>query len=179
MLWFGARHARRSGSSSLAVGSSQLHGKGAPEFTLTDLSTNQHVNLSDFRGKAVLLNFWATWCAPCKVEIPWFVDLQKQYGPQGLQIVGVAMDDTNAEIILKFAHDMGINYPVLQGTEKVADAYGGMEVLPTTFYLDREGKISQRVFGLVSYREVEDNVKALLNASAPQPAAQALPGQSP
>ncbi|MGA3212792.1 MAG: TlpA disulfide reductase family protein [Terriglobales bacterium] len=179
MLWFGARRARQGGADSLAVGSSRLRGKAAPDFTLTDLSSNQHVNLSDFKGKAVVLNFWATWCSPCKVEIPWFVDLQKEYGPQGLQIIGVAMDDTNAEIILKFAHDMGINYPVLQGTEKVADLYGGMEVLPTTFYLDRDGKISQRVFGLASHGEVEDSVKSLLKQASPQTTAQAARGALP
>ena len=80
------------------------------------------MRLSDLRGKAVLLNFWATWCGPCKIEMPWFVELQNQYGAQGLQIVGVAMDDASKEDIAKFAKDMGVNYPILLGKEAVGDA---------------------------------------------------------
>ena len=120
------------------------------------------MHLSDFRGKAVLLNFWATWCPPCKVEIPWFIDLQKQYGPQGFVVLGVAMDDAGRDTILKFDNDMNINYPVLQGTETVGDAYGGVESLPTSFYIDREGKIVSRVLGLRSHGEVEANIQRAL-----------------
>src|SRR6202048_3441856 len=94
----------------------------APDFSLESLE-GKTVRLSDFRGKAVLLNFWATWCQPCKIEMPWFVELQKQYGGQGLQVLGIAMDDASPADIAKFAKDLGVNYPVLVGKEAVGDAY--------------------------------------------------------
>ena len=168
MLWVGARRASSTGGDSLAKSAGAIRGKVAPDFKLVDLRTGKNVQLSDFKGKAVLLNFWATWCPPCKVEIPWFVDLQKQYGPQGLQIIGVAMDDAGKEKILKFANDVGINYLVLQGTEKVAELYGGVESLPTTFYIGRDGSITKRVFGLVSHADTEENVKLALNSATSQ-----------
>jgi thiol-disulfide isomerase/thioredoxin len=124
------------------------------------------VRLSDFRGKAVLLNFWATWCAPCKIEMPWFVDLQTQYAAQGLQVIGVAMDDSGEPAIAKFAKEMGVNYPVLIGKEAVGDAYGGVEFLPTTFFIDRQGKIVDRVFGLVGHNEIEEDVKKSLGVAS-------------
>lgn len=140
-----------------------VKGRPAPDFQLVDLE-GRNVRLADLRGKAVLLNFWATWCPPCKIEMPWFVDLQKQYGPQGLQVVGVAMDEGNAhDAVAKFAKEMGLNYTVLLGNDKVADQYGGVDALPTTFYIGRDGKIVTRVFGLVSHKEIEDNVRAALN----------------
>jgi thiol-disulfide isomerase/thioredoxin len=121
----------------------------------------------------VLLNFWATWCSPCKIEMPWFVDLQKQYGPQGLAVVGVAMDDASKDDIAKFTKDMGVNYPILLGKEAVGEMYGGVQFLPTTFYIDRRGRVVDRVFGLVGKSEIEDNVKkALATAAAPAQNAQ-------
>jgi peroxiredoxin len=147
---------------SISGSNAALKGKPAPDFQLTDLD-GHNVRLADLRGKAVLLNFWATWCPPCKIEMPWFVDLQKQYGPQGLQIVGVAMDEGDAhDAVAKFAKEMGLNYTVLLGNDKVADQYGGVDALPTTFYIGRDGKILTRVFGLVSHSEIEDNVRAAL-----------------
>jgi thiol-disulfide isomerase/thioredoxin len=137
-------------------------GTAAPDFALQSLD-GKTVHLSDFRGKAVLLNFWATWCTPCRLEMPWFVELEKQYGPQGLQVVGVAMDDAGPDKIAKFAKDMGVNYPVLLGKESVGDEYGGLEYLPTSFYLDRDGKVVQRVFGLRSRSDIEDWVKEALS----------------
>lgn len=139
----------------------QSKGKEAPDFVLKDLEGKQ-VKLSDFRGKAVLLNFWATWCGPCKVEMPWFVDFQKEYGPQGLEIVGVALDDSGRDEIQKFAKDMGVNYTILQGQDDVGDAYGAVG-LPTTFYIDRNGKIVDSASGLVSRSEIEDNIKRALS----------------
>ena len=138
----------------------QSKGKDAPDFALKDLDGKQ-VKLSDFRGKAVLLNFWATWCGPCQVEMPWFVDFQKQYGPQGLEIIGVALDDSGKDEIEKFAKKMGVNYTVLQGQDDVGDAYGAVG-LPTTFYIDRNGKIVDSASGLVSRSEIEDNIKRAL-----------------
>ena len=146
------------------------NGSVAPDFELKSLDGKQ-VRLSDFRGKAVLLNFWATWCAPCKIEMPWFVDLQKQYAQQGLQVIGVAMDDSGEETIAKFAKQMGVNYPVLVGKEAVGDAYGGVEFLPTTFIIDRQGKVVERVFGLVGRSEFEDNIKKALGPGAQASAA--------
>jgi thiol-disulfide isomerase/thioredoxin len=96
-----------------------------------------------------LLNFWATYCEPCKVEMPWFVELQKEYGPQGLQIVGVTNDDASPEDISKFVTKMGINYPILMGKDSVSDLYT-ISVLPTTFFVDRDGKLVAREFGLQS-----------------------------
>jgi peroxiredoxin len=139
----------------------QWRGKAAPEFTLESLE-GKTVRLADFRGKTVLLNFWATWCQPCKIEMPWFEELQKQYGPEGLQVVGIAMDDASKEDIARFAKDLGVNYPILLGKESVGNAYGGVQFLPSTFFIDREGKIVDRVFGLKSRSEIEDEVKHAL-----------------
>lgn len=154
---------KQAGGSSLATGN--VAGKLAPDFQLTSID-GKPVKLSDFKGKAVVLNFWATWCAPCKVEIPWFVELQKQYGPQGLAIVGVNMDDNpTVDTIGKFAREEGIDYTVLLGNDKVADEYGGVEALPTTFYIGRDGKIVSRAFGLISHKEIEQNIQSALKTS--------------
>ena len=153
-------------------------GHTAPEFVLKDLS-GKTVKLSDYRGKAVVLNFWATWCPPCKTEIPWFEDLADKYRAQGLEVIGIAMDDSSEKDIANFAKDMKMNYPVLLGKEETSDAYGGVEMLPTTFYIDRTGKITDHVLGLVSRKDIEDNAVRALNskgdaptsaASAPAPA---------
>ncbi len=141
------------------------NGSNAPDFVLTDLR-GKPVKLSDLRGKAVVLNFWATWCGPCKAEIPWFVELQKRYGAQGLQVVGVNMDDGDQKDVEKFAAENSINYPVLLGKEKVAEQYGGIDYLPTTFYIDRGGVVIARVFGQPERSEIEQNVKRAI-ASKP------------
>jgi thiol-disulfide isomerase/thioredoxin len=144
----------------------KLVGNLAPDFELATLD-GKNVKLSDLRGKAVLLNFWATYCGPCKIEMPWFVELQKEYGPNGFQIIGVAMDDASTEDIAKFAKDMGVNYPILIGKDSVADSYGGVSVLPTTFFLDRDGKIIYREFGLQSRSVFVDHIKESMNQGHP------------
>jgi len=171
MLFAGVRMARPK-AGVLKLNPVGKNGSVAPDFELKSLDGAQ-VRLSDFRGKAVLLNFWATWCAPCKIEMPWFVDLQKQYASQGLQVIGVAMDDSGEDTIAKFARQMGVNYPVLIGKEAVGDAYGGVEFLPTTFFIDRQGKVVDRVFGLVSHSDIEDDVKKALGPGASAQAAAA------
>jgi peroxiredoxin len=159
MLFLGRRLARRQATVTGGVGARR--GQTAPDFELTSLD-GKKMHLSDFRGKAVLLNFWATWCEPCKIEMPWFVQLEKQYGPEGLQVVGVAMDDTSETEIAQFVKEMGVNYPVLLGKEAVGDAYGGIIHLPTTFYIDRSGKIVEHIEGLHSRHDMETNIKAAL-----------------
>jgi peroxiredoxin len=159
MLYFGYHQARRTGAgSSPRLTQSSL----APDFSLESLDGSS-VRLSDLRGKAVLLNFWATYCGPCKIEMPWFVDLQKQYGSQGLQIVGVAMDDASKDDIAKFAKEMGVNYPILIGKEAVGEAYGGVNVLPETFLIGRDGKIVDKIIGLRGKSEIEDSIKKALD----------------
>ncbi len=160
MLVFGFQMARRN-SAVVANAGPSMKGVTAPDFTLESVD-GKSVRLSDFRGKGVLLNFWATWCQPCKIEMPWFAELQKQYGPQGLQIVGVAMDDASPKEIGDFAKDLGVNYPILVGKEAVGDAYGGVQFLPATFYIGRDGKVVEKVFGLKGRGEIEDNIKRAL-----------------
>jgi thiol-disulfide isomerase/thioredoxin len=158
MLFAGIRMARNNRTSGPGHG---LMGEVAPDFELSSLD-GSNVKLSSLRGKAVLLNFWATYCGPCKVEMPWFVELQREYGPQGFQIVGVAMDDASTDDIAKFAKDMGVNYPILLGKEAVGLSYGGVNVLPTTFFLDRNGKVIAREFGLQSRSVFVDHIKEAL-----------------
>ncbi len=137
----------------------------APEFELPDLNGNP-VNLSDFRGKAVVLNFWATWCAPCRRELPWFIDFQREYGPRGLQIVGVSMDDGGTDAIAPFVRKTGINYVVLLGDHHVGSLYGGLDVLPTTFYISPQGEVIAFVNGVIAKSEVERNIQAALKPDA-------------
>jgi thiol-disulfide isomerase/thioredoxin len=178
MLYSGFRMARRNGSAGPPrIAKSTV----APDFSLESLE-GKNVHLSDLRGKAVLLNFWATWCTPCKIEMPWFVDLQNQYGPEGLQIVGVAMDDASKEDIAKFAKDMGVNYPILIGKEAVGDAYGGVPAMPESFFIGRDGKLVDKIIGLKGKSDIEDSIKRALNTQqvsskllAPVPALAPLP----
>ena len=160
MLYFGFHAARRSGTNHPAgVG----YGTTAPDFTLETLD-GKSVSLSSLRGKAVLVNFWATWCEPCKIETPWLIDLQKQYGSEGLQVIGIAMDDSGSKAdISQFAKEKGMNYPVLLGKESVGDAYGGVPGLPESFFVGRDGKIVDRMIGLHNRSEIEDSVKKALN----------------
>ena len=159
MLFAGIRIARNNRANGL--GQRQLIGNVAPDFELQTLD-GKNLRLSDLRGKAVLLNFWATYCGPCKIEMPWFVELQKEYGPQGFQIVGVANDDASTEEIAKFAKEMGINYPILIGKDSVSDSYN-VSVLPTTFFLDRDGKLIAREFGLQSRSVFVDHIKKAMS----------------
>ena len=133
------------------------------DFTLKDMN-NRDVHLSDFRGKVILLDFWATWCGPCKVEIPWFAEFQEKYGPAGLQVVGISVDDTR-EQLTPFVAELKMNYVVLQGLghDDVQDAYGPLWGIPVTTLTSREGKICAKHTGMSAKQAFEDEIKSLLN----------------
>jgi cytochrome c biogenesis protein CcmG/thiol:disulfide interchange protein DsbE len=147
-------------------GGPEAPGTLAPDFDLTVLDgPGKRLQLSSFKGKAVLVNVWATWCEPCKVELPWLVELQNKYGPQGFQILGVAQDDSGTQTIVDFAHKMKLNYPILQGTDKMGDLYPS-DGLPLSVYVDRSGKVVYRAVGLVDKSVMEDAIKKALAQGA-------------
>lgn len=150
--------------------------KAAPEFALKD-SNGQIVKLSDYKGKVVLLNFWATWCGPCKIEIPWFKEFETTYKNKGFAVLGVAMDDEGWEIVKPYVEQQKINYRTLLGTEQVGNLYGGVESLPTSFVIDREGRIAAVHVGLVSKSVYVNDLKDLLEVPATKKAS-VLPGGS-
>ncbi|MFZ0800385.1 MAG: TlpA disulfide reductase family protein [Terriglobales bacterium] len=133
----------------------------APDFSLTELSTRRTFRLSDYRGKVVLLDFWATWCDPCKQEIPHFVAMQNQYASQGLQVLGISMDDDEPPV-RDFQQQFKMNYPVALGNPKLADQYGGILGLPITFLIDRQGRIVARHVGATDASVFEAEIKKLL-----------------
>jgi peroxiredoxin len=138
--------------------------KHAPEFALQDAS-GKVVRLSDFRGKVVLRDFWATWCGPCGIEIPWFTEFQRKYKDRGFEVVGVSMDDEGWKVIKPFVAEQKINYRIVLGDDKTGDQYGGVEALPTTFVIDRDGRIASVHVGLASRRDFEDAIEKLLDAA--------------
>ena len=135
----------------------------APAFELKD--ANGHtVRLADYRGKVVLLDFWATWCGPCKVEIPWFKEFERQHKDKGFALLGVAMDEEGWDVVKPFAQHFGINYRIVVGNDTVADLYGGLGALPTTYLIDHDGKIAATHVGLSPKSEFEDGIQQLLQA---------------
>jgi peroxiredoxin len=136
----------------------------APEFTLRD-AEGRAVSLSDYRGKVVLLNFWATWCGPCRIEIPWFMQFEKEFKDRGFAVLGVSMDDEGWVAVKPYLERMRVNYRVLMGDSMVSDLYGGVDSLPTSFMIDRDGRVARVHIGLVSRSEYQDDINALLDQS--------------
>jgi peroxiredoxin len=142
---------------------SQRH--DAPDFALKD-AEGKTVHLADYRGKVVLLDFWATWCDPCRLEIPWFIEMQRKNKDRGFEVLGVSMDDEGWEVVKPFVKNIGVNYRVLIGNDQTTEMYGGVDALPTTFLIDRQGKIAAVHIGLASRKDFEDGVEQLLQAPA-------------
>ena len=133
----------------------------APAWELKSLD-GQTLKSSDFKGKVVVLVFWATWCRPCLAEIPDLVSLQNSYGKDGLTIVGISVDRGDPAKVQSFAKEKGLNYPVVFADKLVREAYGGIEVIPATFLIDKEGKLASKHLGLTSKLEFEQDIKELL-----------------
>lgn len=146
------------------LGARPLPSKGslAPDFTLPQLD-GRELRLSSYRGKIVLLDFWATWCTPCREEIPSFVELKNKYGKDGLEIVGVSMDD-GPEPVRTFYQQFHMNYPVVMGNANLGEQYGGVLGLPIAFLLDREGHIRAKHIGATKPETIEKEAVGLLES---------------
>jgi len=154
----GLHLAKLSGAVSQSEGNSR---KAAPVFSLTDAS-GALVRLSDYKGKVVLLNFWATWCHGCKTEIPWYMDFQKKFKALGFTVVGASMDDGGWKVVKPFVKERKLNYPVVIASENLAKQYGLGE-MPLSFLIDRDGRIADSHSGVVDRNAWESEIQRLLN----------------
>jgi len=133
----------------------------APQFKLTDIN-GRTVRLSDYRGKVVLINFWATWCQPCRAEMPDLVQLQRDYAKQGLQIIGITYPPERKTRVRRFARSLKVNYPIILGTREIKARYSSEETLPLTVVINRNGAISDIISGILLREEFDEKIKPLL-----------------
>jgi peroxiredoxin len=143
---------------------SSLHaqvGEQAPAFSLTN-SEGKNVTLDDFKGKVVVLNFWATWCPPCRAEIPDFINVYKKYRSKGVEIVGISLDHKGWEVVRPFIKHNKINYPVLLGDQRIARSYGNVRSIPTTFIIDKKGTIVDQHVGVMTEKDLVRKFEKLL-----------------
>lgn len=178
LAWTGCSNRSSNARSSVKA---DMDRKPAPEFALKD-ANGQTARLSDYKGKVVLLDFWATWCGPCKIEIPWFMEFEQQFKDRGFSVVGVSMDEDGWNAVKPYLMQMRVNYRVLLGNDQVGTMYGGVDSLPTTFLIDRQGKIASVHIGVSTGKEeFKDAIVHLLDAprpesNAPRASSNAAPG---
>jgi len=146
---------------SCSGGGKMKEGNLAPDFELTSLDGTS-VTLSQFRGKVVILDFWATWCQPCKLELPHFSELQRELGAQGLQIIGISLDQGGRSEVASFVRESKIPYIIVMGNGKVMRDFGGIRGIPTTFVIDKQGSIYRKYVGYREKEVFENDVRALL-----------------
>jgi thiol-disulfide isomerase/thioredoxin len=169
-LTYYADKATRVQSTGKSVQMSDVAGKPEPDVKLKDLD-GKDVSLADFKGKVVFLNFWATWCDPCRVEIPWLIDMQAKYASRGFTVLGVAMDEEGKSAVAPFiakerfdvnGQQLPMGYPILLGTDEAADKFGGVLGYPTSFLISRDGKIVEKFQGLKSSDELLKAIESQL-----------------
>lgn len=145
-----------------------IRGKDAPDISLKNLE-GKLVALKDFKGKPVLVNFWATWCGPCVIEMPWFVEFKEKYGKDGLEVLAISLDEEGAKVVKPFVEKHKMEHlTVVLGEEKTPEAFGGLLGLPTTFMVDRDGKFYSKHQGLVQKADVEEEIQILLGKPVAQ-----------
>lgn len=145
-------------------------GNPAPDVTFKDLD-GKDVSLSQYKGKVVLVNFWATWCEPCYIEIPWLIEMQQKYETKGFTVLGVSMDEEGKSAVLPFlakerfnvnGQKLPMNYPMVLGSEDIAEKFGGLLGYPTSFLISRDGKEIKKIQGLISYEEITKAIESQL-----------------
>jgi len=136
-------------------------GRTPPDFVLKD-AAGRPLRLYGYKGKVVVLNFWATWCGPCKTEIPWFIQFEKEYQTRGFTVLGVSMDEDGWKVINPYVAEHKINYPIVLANEEINELYGGIEALPTTLLIGRDGKVAFLHAGLISREDYEKEIRKLL-----------------
>jgi peroxiredoxin len=157
VLWNNLSGSNRLPGGVVTIGARKI----APDFTLPD-AAGKSARLSEFRGQVVLLNFWATWCGPCKVEIPWFVEFEQAYGDAGFAVLGVSLDQDGWKSVKPYIEAKKVNYRVVLGDDEITRIYGGLESLPTTLIIDKAGRIAAAHVGLVEKKTYEKELKALI-----------------
>ena len=157
-----------------AAGKANALRETAKEFTLRSINGGKQVSLSEYRGKVVLVNFWATWCGPCRTEIPWLIAMQQKYAGRGFTVLGLAMDDEEESVVSPYVANerfsvngerVAMNYPILIGTSEVAESFGGLLGFPTSVLISKDGKIFKRVTGIIREDEVLDLIDKELSGA--------------
>jgi thiol-disulfide isomerase/thioredoxin len=165
-----ATRVNKSGTTHASVSPDKSIAAAAPDVRFKDLD-GKDVALSDYQGKVVLVNFWATWCEPCRVEIPWLIEMQQKYGPRGFTVLGVAMDEEGKSVVAPFVakeqfdvsgKKQTMSYPIVIGNDTMADKFGGLLGYPTSFMISRDGKQVKRITGLIGYEDVSHDIESLL-----------------
>lgn len=133
----------------------------APQFVLKDIN-GRTVRLSDYKGKVVLINFWATWCPPCRAEMPDLVSLQREYGKEGLQIIGITYPPEKLDRVRRFARNLKVNYPIILGTRQLKARFSSEDTLPVTVVINRDGNVSEIISGILLREEFDEKIKPLL-----------------
>jgi thiol-disulfide isomerase/thioredoxin len=144
-----------------AVASASLVGQAAPALTFKDLA-GKDVSLAALKGKVVVVDFWATWCGPCRVEIPGYIEMQKKYGKDGVVIIGVSLDQKGPKHVQKFVEQNAMNYTIVMGDSDTVSAFGGFNSIPTTFLIGRDGKILHEKSGAMAHEAYEAILKKAL-----------------